>query len=171
MSDYKVRDFYSPEAVRQVETTNALQAQLEMKYKQLKASLEAQEGLQPDIVALALDGYKRALDDLTHVAGTTLAHLYGEEKWGKKQEPLPEVVDDPAYEYGVSAYDDEKPTIIRGRLSEVLRIQAEWRKNHEGGNAIFRRKRSERLELQEQLALGSKCREETTIKPGPWVKL
>lgn len=149
MSDYKTRDFYSPEAVRQVETTNALQAQIEMKYKQLKAALEAREDLQPEVTAMHLAGYKRALDDLTHVAGTTLAHLYGDEKWGKRDGEIDH--EDPAYEYGVTGYDDEKPVSISQRYPEALKSQEYWQKNHKVAGNIMRRKRG--------------------VAPGDWVKL
>lgn len=84
MSDYKIRDFYGPEAVRQVETTNALHSQLEMKYARLKARVAALPKGSDAILEAQLSGYKLALDDLTHAAGTTLSHLYGEEKWGRK---------------------------------------------------------------------------------------
>ncbi|UVG35265.1 hypothetical protein SEA_CECE_259 [Microbacterium phage Cece] len=80
MSDYQPRDFYSPEAVRQVETVNALQSQLEMKYAQRLTLAGA-----PEVLDLINKGYKMALDDLTHAAGTMLAELYGQEKWGTNE--------------------------------------------------------------------------------------
>lgn len=86
MSDYKAHDFYDAEAVRQVETTNALQSHLELKYKQFRTYVESLPAGENEVALIKLQGYKLALDDLTHSSGTTLTHLYGEQKWGPREE-------------------------------------------------------------------------------------
>lgn len=143
MSDYKAHDFYDPEAVRQVETTNALQSHLELKYRQFRTYVESLPEGENEVALIKLQGYKLALDDLTHSSGTTLAHLYGEQKWRPKPEE--------GYEFGVTGYDDERPVTIVKTEEKALKAQSYWQKSHGVAGNIMRRTEG--------------------VEPGEWEKL
>ena len=72
---YKVEDWYSPEAKRQVEVMDALQGQADLRYRRHVLSA-------PDMASLTewQKGYREAYYGITHTLGEMSAHLGMEER-------------------------------------------------------------------------------------------
>ena len=72
---YKIRDFYSSEAVRQIETMNAIQGQADLRYNKYVPK----EVRIPYSLSEWQKGYQEAYYSLTHTLGEMAACLYMDE--------------------------------------------------------------------------------------------
>ncbi len=81
MTEYTAREFYSPEAVAQIEALNAVQGQVDLRRATAEASYERAIRDSNIRKASLFQGQMDALDSVTHTLGSIAASIYGKERW------------------------------------------------------------------------------------------